>query len=120
MSPREEKIRNDVRSGWITLSDALGVVKKELEAEETPSLLILQAVLTQLVDDPSETLEDARLCLERAIALAPDGHEAYEELGHFYDAVMPDREKAETFYRLALARGAGAGCQEALDELLAE
>jgi hypothetical protein len=58
--------------------------------------------------------------LSANIQLSPDDPEAHDELGHYYDALMSDRDRAEAFYRLALARGAGAACRQALDELLAE
>lgn len=120
MTPREQKIREDLRSGWMDVDDALWVVKRELETNESASLLILQAVLIQLSSSGSHGLDDARRCLERAIELAPDDGEAYEALGRFYDSAEPDRVKAEMFYRLALAKGAGEECQQALDELLAQ
>ena len=118
MTAGERAIRDGLNNGKLTPDEALVLVAAELAIAETPSLLVLRGVLTQVSEHPSLTLEDARTSFERAIELAPDDPEAYEELAHFFDAVEPDRDKAEAFYRLALARG--ASCQEALDELLAE
>jgi len=120
MTAGERAIRDGLHSRTLTPDEALVLVVAELATTETPSLLVLRGILTQISEHPSLTLQDARASLERAIELAPDEPEAYEELGHFFDAVEPDRDKAEEFYRLALARGAGAACQEALDEQLAE
>jgi tetratricopeptide (TPR) repeat protein len=120
MTPGERKIRDGLQTESLTPDQALKLVKEELASGETASLLVLRGILTQLSDDPEVTIEEAQVSFERAIALAPDHPEAYEELAHFFDAVMPDREKAERLYRLALAKGAGASCREALDELLAE
>jgi len=120
MTASERAIRDGLQSGHLTPGEALVLVVAELATTETPSLLILRGILTQVSEHPTLTLQDARVSFERAIELAPDEPEAYEELGHLFDAVEPDRDKAEELYRLALARGAGATCQKALDELLAE
>lgn len=120
MTVSERAIRDGLHSGQLTPDEALVLVAAELATAETPSLLVLRGILTQVSEHPALTLQDARGSFERAIELAPDEPEAYEELAHFFDAVEPDRDKAEEFYRLALAKGAGPSCQEALDELLAE
>lgn len=100
--------------------EAVPLIEAELASAETASLLVLRGVLIQVSEEGPLTLDDARTSFERAIELAPDDAEAYEELGHLHDAVPPDRDKAEELYRLALAKGAGLSCQEALDDLLAE
>ena len=120
MTDGEREIRKGLRRRWLTPDEALLLVDAELAKAETPSLLVLRAVLVQLSEHAGLTLDNARVSLERAIELAPDDPEAYEELGHFFDAVVPDRDRALRLYRLALARGAGASCREALEELLAE
>jgi len=120
MTPRERAIRDGLAHERLTPDEALPLVDSELACAETPSLLVLRGILIQVSEGGPLTLDDARTSFERAIELAPDYPEAYEELGHLHDAVLPDRDKAEKFYRLALAKGAGASCQEALDELLAE
>jgi hypothetical protein len=120
MTDGERDIRNGLRRRWLTPDEALVLVDAELARVETPSLLVLRAVLVQLGDDPDLALDEARVSLERAIELAPDDPEAYEELGHFFDVVVPDRYRALRLYRLALAKGAGASCRDALEELLAE
>ncbi len=118
--PDETAIREALRQRRLSPDEALPLVQAELAVAETASLCVLRGVLIQLSDSGTETLDDARASFERATQLAPDDPEGYEELGHYFEAVMPDRERAEAFYRLALARGAGQACQEALDELLAE
>ena len=120
MTRDELQIREGLRSGRLSPNEALVLVRAKLAAGETSSLLVLQGILSQISEEPGATLEEAQASFERAVELAPDNPEPYEELGHFFDAVMSDREKAERFYRLALDRGAGPSCREALDELLAE
>jgi len=120
MTDGERDIRDSLRRRRLTPDQALLLVDAELAKGETPSLLVLRAVLVQLAEDPTLTLDEARISLERAIELAPDDPDAYEELAHFFDAVVPDRERALRLYRLALAKGAGASCRDALEELLAE
>jgi tetratricopeptide (TPR) repeat protein len=51
-------------------------------------------------DIPYE-LTDALASYERAIAIDPKCAEAYEEIGHFYDAVMGDAERAKPFFHRA-------------------
>jgi hypothetical protein len=120
MTAGERAIRDRLAQKRLTPDEALPLVEAELAVIETSSLLVLRGILIQVSEEGSQTLDDARVSFERAIELAPDDPEAYEELGHLHDAVLPDRDKAEKLYRLALAKGAGASCQEALDELLAE
>ena len=120
MTPGERAIRDGLARKCLTPDEALPLVDAELASAETPSLFVLRGVLIQVSEEGPLTLDDARTSFERAIALAPDDPEAYEELGHLHDVVLFDRDKAEKLYRLALAKGAGASCQEALDDLLAD
>lgn len=113
----EADIRAALANRTLTPDEALPLVDAALMQRNAASLHVLRATLIQLSEASNLTLEDARASLERAVDLAPDDPEAYEELGHFFDAVMPDRQKAEECYRLALARGAGPACREALEEL---
>ena len=120
MSPEERDIRHGLRKRWLTPDEGLVLVDSQLAVAETPSLLVLRGILVQLSETPGLGLDDARASFERAIELAPDDPEPYEELGHFFDAVMADRDRAIRLYRLALSKGAGDSCREALDELLVE
>lgn len=120
MTTAERAIRDRLARKSLTPDEALPLVEAELASAETPSLLVLRGILIQVSERGPQTLDDARASFERATALAPDDPDAYEELGHLHDAVLPDREKAERYYRQALAKGAGASCREALDALLAE
>ena len=46
-------------------------------------------------------LEDALACYERAVSLDPLFAEGFEEIGHFYDAVMPNPGRARRASREA-------------------
>jgi tetratricopeptide (TPR) repeat protein len=39
-------------------------------------------------------LEEALACYERAVSIDPQFAEGYEEIGHFFDAVMPNPKRA--------------------------
>jgi tetratricopeptide (TPR) repeat protein len=47
------------------------------------------------------TLKDAENSYRRAIEINPDDYEAYEELGHFFDAVLDDETEAENWFNIA-------------------
>lgn len=120
MTSAEEDIRRALKEERLSVDQALLRVRDLLSSGEARGLLVFQATLIQLSEVPGLTLQEAQRSLERAVALAPEHPEAYEELGHFFDAVVPDPQKAEKMFRMALQRGAGEACQRALDELLAE
>ena len=46
-------------------------------------------------------LEDALACYERAVVIDPNFAEGHEEIGHFYDAVMPNPSRARRAFREA-------------------
>jgi tetratricopeptide (TPR) repeat protein len=48
------------------------------------------------------TFEDALACYERAVSIDPNFAEGYEEIGHFYDAVMPNPSRARRAFRKAV------------------
>lgn len=98
----------------------LPLVDLALQHDDVASLHILRGILILVSDTSNLELDDARRAFERAIQLRPEHPEAYEELGHFFDAVLPDRERAEQYYRQALEKGAGQSCKDALQELLDE
>jgi Tfp pilus assembly protein PilF len=52
-------------------------------------------------EDIPHELGDALTSYERAIAIDPKYIEAYEDIGHFYDAVMDDAERAKPFFHQA-------------------
>jgi len=89
MTPREQAIRTALAEKRLTPDQALPLVDAELESSEAASLLVLRGILIQVSDEGPYTLEDAQSSFERAIELAPDDPEAYEELGHLHDAVIP-------------------------------
>lgn len=113
-----EEIGNKVRSGILTPDDALPLVEQELRSAASPALWMLRGHLIQLADFAPYDLDEAATSYREAHRLAPDDPEPLEELGHFYDAVMADPRRAETYYRAALAKGADEECARALAELL--
>jgi hypothetical protein len=65
MTDGERDTRNGLRRRWLTPDQARVLVDAELARVETPSLLVLRAVLVQLGDDPALSLDQARINLER-------------------------------------------------------
>jgi tetratricopeptide (TPR) repeat protein len=51
-------------------------------------------------DIPYE-LDEALTCYERAVSIDPQFAEGYEEIGHFFDAVMPNPKRARRAFRQA-------------------
>ena len=49
----------------------------------------------QLSDDGE--LSEVEDCLQRSLRLDPDNIESLQEAAHFYDAVVPNRQKARRF-----------------------
>jgi hypothetical protein len=116
MNPDE--IRRQVRSGALTADAALLLVEQALLESPTASVWVLRGDLIQLSETPSRPLADAADSYREAHRLDPESPEPLEALGHFFDAVIPDRAEAERCYRAAIAAGAGEGCARALKELL--
>ena len=122
MSGRIATIKHRVaRAGEATPGD-VDEIDDILEAEG-PSVeaLILRGQLIQLVgeDDP-ESLEEAFACYREAVELDPSSAEAHEEMGHFLDDVADEPEEAETFFRKAIALGAGETAREGLRDVLVQ
>ena len=46
-------------------------------------------------------LDEALTCYERAVFIDPHFAEGYEEIGHFFDAVMPNPKRARRAFRQA-------------------
>ena len=75
---------------------------------DSAKLWCMRGDLIQLgpADIPYE-LEEALACYERAVSIDPQFAEGYEEIGHFFDAVMPNPKRARrAFGQAAAIRGA--------------
>jgi hypothetical protein len=115
-----DEIRESVRSGTRSPNDALHLVEEALRSSASSALWVLRGDLIQLADSAPYDPGEAANSYHEAHRLAPDDPEPLEELGRFYDAVMPDRAESERYYRAALTKGAGQDCARALAELLAQ
>ncbi len=51
--------------------------------------------------DAHYSLEDTAACYERAVSIDPNFAEGHEEIGHFYDAVVPDQSRSRRAFREA-------------------
>jgi tetratricopeptide (TPR) repeat protein len=84
-------------------SQVIGLADEAVRAwPDSSKLWCMRGSLIQLgaEDNPYE-LGEALVSYERAIAADPKCVEAYEEIGHFYDAVMDDVERAKPFFHQA-------------------
>jgi len=77
-------------------NEILGLADEAVRAfPSSPRLWRMRGDLIQLgAGETSHTLADALASYERAISIDPNFVEGYEEIGHFYDSVMSDPERA--------------------------
>lgn len=65
---------------------------------ECPGLWVAKARLMMLDDHPEDHepsgLDEIEKCILQALELEPEHLEALEEAAHFYDVIIPDRDKA--------------------------
>jgi tetratricopeptide (TPR) repeat protein len=82
---------------------ALAVADEAVRAwPESSKLWCMRGDLIQLgAEDIPHDLAEALASYERAIAIDPKCVEAYEEIGHFYDSVMDDADRAKPFFHQA-------------------
>ncbi len=65
----------------------------------SPKLWCMRGNLIELASESCpHSLDDAGFCFLRAIAVDPLFVEAYEEAAHFFDAVMPDEQRAAFYF----------------------
>ena len=77
-----------------------------------PELWCLRGDLIQLTDsvDDGYSLDDALSSYQQAIRIDPTYAEGYEEIGHYYNAVMDDEVRAQPYFdRAATLRAQGIG-----------
>jgi hypothetical protein len=113
-------VKLQLASSQLTPDSALPLVEEVLATSPSAELWILPGDLIQLAEARRYELEEVAKSYEAAKVLAPENSEPFEELGHFYDAVMPEPERAKEYYRAALERGAGEACVRALAGLQSE
>jgi tetratricopeptide (TPR) repeat protein len=86
-----------------TSDEALTLADESVHAyPDSAKLWCMRGDLIQLGSaDIPFTLEDALVCYERAVSIDPNFAEGHEEIGHFYDAVMPNPSRARRAFRKA-------------------
>ena len=98
---------------------ALEIMHKALtQYPDSPALWCLRGNLIQLSDGCEFSLADAKDSYLQAIALNPDYAEAYEELGHFYNAVDENLTKSEEYFRKSIALGGSEESEKGLADVL--
>lgn len=99
---------------------ALGLVEKGLKLfPQSPRLWMVRGDLIQISDDDERySLEDALESYRTALRLDPNNAEAYESLGHYFDAVAENPKEAEPYFRKAIALGGGKSAHDGLAQVL--
>jgi hypothetical protein len=89
---------------------------------ESSDLWVAKARLMMQDDHPedheSSGLDDVEKCILKALELEPEHLEALEEAAHFYDVVIPDREKAIMYAQryIQVAEKVAAEMQAIIDD----
>lgn len=100
----EDDYISQLRAGWPQDSDAsLEVIALADEAigafPRSARLLVMRGNLIQLGPETCHhPLEEALRCYRRAVELEPEFAEAWEEIGHYHDAVLDDEEGARPYF----------------------
>jgi hypothetical protein len=105
----EEDYISTFRAAWPRTHEAkVSLVTMTLADEavrvfpQSPRLWVIRGNLIELGPESTPyTLQDALLCYQRAVELDPKYAEAWDEIGHFQDAVMGDEKSAQKFFRQA-------------------
>ena len=122
MDPRIGDIRRKVaRAGAADLED-IDALDDILESDgPNVELLLLRGQLIHLVanGNPDE-LEEAFSCYQEALELDPENASIHEEIGHFLDAEADDPAAAVSFFKKAIALGAGESASDGLREALTQ
>jgi len=84
---------------------------------ESAELWCLRGHLIQLSEREEYYHQDALESYKKAVGLDPQCLDAYEEIGHFYDLEC-EPEKAEPYFRKAVALGAGKKTRNALLDVI--
>jgi hypothetical protein len=95
-----------------TSKEALALVDSAVQVfPDSAKLWCMRGDLILLgpADIPYE-LEEALTCYERAVSIDSHFAEGYEEIGHFFDAVMPNPKRARRAFRKAASIRAARNC----------
>ena len=103
----EEDYIAQLRAGCPQDSDvSLDVITLADEAvrafPQSATLLVMRGNLIELgTESCPYSLDEALRCYRRAIECEPDFAEAWEEIGHYYDAVLDDEKGAKPYFERA-------------------
>ena len=97
------QLRERTSTGGGASLDVISLADKAVEAfPRSARLWCLRGDLIQLgPEDNPHTLDDALTSFRKAIEIDPGFAEAWEEIGHFYHAVLDDEPGAEPYFREA-------------------
>src|SRR4051812_24359995 len=105
----EQEYISALRAGWPRQhSDEVSLETMTLADEavrvfpQSPRLWCIRGDLIQLGPESTpHTLQDALASYQRAVEIDPNFAEAWEEIGHFHDAVLGDEAGAQQFFERA-------------------
>lgn len=105
----EEEYYQRIRSQWPKKEEAsLALIALADEAvahfSRSPRLWCMRGNLISLgTEDCPHSLADALASYRRAVEVDPGFAEAWEEIGHHYDAILDDEDGARPFFERAAA-----------------
>lgn len=103
----EDEYISRLRAGWPRGSDAslqtIALVDEAVSAfPRSARLLVMRGNLIELGPESCpHPLDEALHCYQRAVEIEPQFAEAWEELGHYHDAVLDDEDAARQYFERA-------------------
>jgi hypothetical protein len=103
----EDEYISRLRAGWPQGSDAsshvIALADEAVRAlPQSARLWVMRGDLIQLGPESCpQPLAEALASYQRAVQIAPDCSEAWEEIGHYYDVVLNDEEGARPYFERA-------------------
>ena len=108
-----EEVQRRVRAGEISEDQGLLFANAAIAAHPSAAWWLFRGRLILLSEGSGYDLSEAEASFLQAVAFEPANPEPYEELGRYYD-IQLEPEQARSYFRAALARGAGPECAAAL------
>jgi tetratricopeptide (TPR) repeat protein len=113
-----KSIRREFAADETAAGKLLGKVDVGLRLfPESAELWCLRGHLIQISDGGEYQLEEALASYEKAVGIDPNYLDVYEEIGYFYD-LERQPEKAESYFRKAVALGGGKKTRKALMDVI--
>jgi hypothetical protein len=94
--PRDENGKREATLETLTLAEAVRALP-----HSAPLWVIRGNLLEMGPEECTLPLEESLVCYKKAMEIDPQFAEAWEEAGHFYDAVLNDERAAQPYFEEA-------------------